>query len=117
MIGQTPRLWGGAMTPDFYKDFWKKLCELHPFSGEVTNIRKNGVAYTAIAHISPILSSKGSLIGYIGTEEDISERLSLEEKMRQNITELKKINRLMIGRELKMIELKQQIKKLQDSTH
>jgi signal transduction histidine kinase len=44
-----------------------------PFSGEVRNRRKNGAIYIANAVISPILDSRKKLIGFIGTEEDITQ--------------------------------------------
>lgn len=74
MINQTPRLWGGLMDPDFYQKLWRTVKEeKKPFIGEVKNRRKNGELYTAFIHISPIFDLNSKLIGFIGTEEDITE--------------------------------------------
>ncbi len=114
MRGHTPRLWGRQMSADFYKQLWRQIkYEKQHFVGEITNRRKNGDLYTAIARISPIMDN-GELVGFIGSEEDISKRLELELQLTNKIRELERINNLMIGRELKMRELKQEIKNLQD---
>ncbi len=47
----------------------------------------------------------------IQLEEKVKERT---EELQKRVTELEKFQKLTIGRELKMIELKQEIKKLQD---
>lgn len=78
MRGNTPRLWGGVMTSDFYHNFWKKKHEKKGFDGEIINRKKNGVLYYVLAHISPITSQKGNIIGYIGTEEDITKEKQMD---------------------------------------
>ena len=45
---------------------------------------------------------------------DITERKKAEKELKQKLEELEKMNRLMVGRELKMIELKEQIKELEE---
>ncbi len=81
MLGNTPRLWGGMMSHEFYVDFWAKKESGEPYSGEIINRKKNGDIYHTIAHIAPIINEKKEIIGYIGTEEDISDRVLLEEKI------------------------------------
>jgi len=67
---------------------------------------------------------KGNIIGYFLAIIDISESEKFQEELEQRvqertkelqgkIQELEKIHRLIVGRELKMIELKKEIKKLQ----
>lgn len=105
MIGKTPSLWGKQMPLEFYKNLWNTVkIEKKVFSGEITNKRKNGEIYTAMASISPILEGDKKLIGFVGIEEDITER-------KKNEIDLKRMNDLMVGRELKMMELKKQLKK------
>jgi len=51
-----------------------------------------------------------------GTIADITERKRAEESLRENLDELEKFNQVAIGRELRMIGLKQEINDLlQDS--
>jgi len=48
----------------------------------------------------------------INTTEDITERKNMEEELRRNFEELERFNKLAIGREIKMIELKEEINEL-----
>ena len=107
MRGNTPRLWGGLMTPEFYREFWRFKHEKPGFDGEIMNQRKNGDIYYVIAHISPILNNQGTVIGYIGTEEDITESKKGKEQVET-------LNKFMIGRENKMAELKEEIRELKE---
>ncbi len=81
MRGSTPRLWGGLMSPSFYKKLWHQIkIEKKAFVGEIRNRRKDGVIYDAIAHIAPILN-EGRIDGFVGTEEDISKIKSIEQQL------------------------------------
>lgn len=74
MRGQTSRLWGGLMNKIFYDSLWQTIkVKQEPFSAKVYNRRKDGFVYTALIRISPILENDGKLIGFMGTEEDITE--------------------------------------------
>lgn len=84
LLGQTPRLWGGLMDKDFYHKLWKTIkVDKKPFIGEINNRRKNGEIYTALAHISPVLDDSSELLGFLGTEEDISEILQVQEEFKK----------------------------------
>lgn len=75
VIGQTPRLWGGQMDKAFYEKFWHVIKEeKKPFVGELRNKRKNGELYWVMASVSPIIDAGGKLVGFIGVQEDITER-------------------------------------------
>lgn len=83
MQGKTPRLWGGCMDTAFYRELWRKIKQdKQTFTGEIINKRKDGRLYTAYARISPIFDHEQNLIGFIGTEEDISERIRLEKELK-----------------------------------
>jgi PAS domain S-box-containing protein len=63
IIGATPRLWGGLMDQEFYKNFWKVIkIDKKPFIGEIKNLRKGGIEYFALATVSPILNPDGELL-------------------------------------------------------
>ena len=79
MIGNTPRLWGGLMNHSFYKNLWTTIKAKHrTFLGELTNRHKDGTFYTARVRISPIIDSANDMIGFIGTEEDITKEKEVE---------------------------------------
>ncbi|MBU1046505.1 hypothetical protein KKH36_01850 [Patescibacteria group bacterium] len=67
---------------------------------------------------STVLLTKLEIKGKIfiqATVRDVSVQKDLENKTKQQIIELEKINNLLVDRELKMIELKEALDKCQDS--
>jgi PAS domain S-box-containing protein len=61
----------------------------------------------------PFKDENGNIVGIIGFAIDITENKIAEEKKNEYLRELEKFKNLMIGRELKMIELKEKIDKLE----
>ncbi len=84
-----------------------------PFSIEYRLKRHDGVYAWVFARSVPHFTSDGVFLGYVGSCVDITERKEVEERNKNRIEEMEKMNRIMVERELKMIELKEQIKKLQ----
>jgi len=64
----------------------------------------------AIANV--LRDPTGKALRMIGTNWDITDQKTIGEELLNKINELEKLNSLMIGRELKMIELKDEIAKL-----
>lgn len=109
VIGQTPRLWGKQMPSEFYTKFWNTIKnERKVFRGEVKNKRKDGSTYYAEAIVSPIIEND-ELLGFVGTETDVTNRKKEEEEKLQHIKEVEQLNDLMIDRELRMVELKKML--------
>ncbi len=116
MLGQTPRLWGRQMSPEFYQRMWDIIKnQKQVFTGELTNKRQNGETYIAQATISPVLDEQGTLTGFVAIEEDITERKNVEKNTKENLDKLEKLNNLMVGRELKMAELKKELALCQEN--
>lgn len=112
MIGNTPRLWGGIMNKDYYSKMWNTIKnDQIVFTGQVVNKRKNGEMYVADVHISPIIQNH-KLFGYIATEFEVTEMLKRQSDLTEKITEYEKLNKLMVDREIRMMELKKQIDNL-----
>lgn len=79
IIGNTPALWGKQMPEEFYKEMWHTIKdEKKDYVGEITNKRKDGTLYTARIVLSPIKNEDGTLMGFIGTEEDITVQKEIE---------------------------------------
>ncbi|MBU2579012.1 PAS domain S-box protein [Patescibacteria group bacterium] len=83
------------------------------------NVHKDGREIWFSTSGIPILNEKGNLLGYRGADADITERKQAEEREKQSAVELKnaldmaeKTIKLMVGRELEMIELKKEIEEL-----
>jgi hypothetical protein len=61
---------------------------------------------------SLIYDAAGQVAGAIESLQDITEQKHLEKDLRRNLEELELFNQLAIGREIKMIQLKQEINEL-----
>jgi PAS domain S-box-containing protein len=118
----TPRiLKSGKLDNQVYSLFWKTIKNKQHFSGEFINKRKDGSLITVGVSANPVLDDAGLLIGFISIQYDLTRRIDKEEELKkkelilqEKNSELERINRLMVDRELKMIELKKQIKQMQD---
>jgi PAS domain S-box-containing protein len=77
------------------------------------NLHKNGSVVFLETNASPIINNEGKLIGYRGADSDITERKKAEEELKLRAQELERMNNLMVGREIKMAELKKEIETLQ----
>lgn len=114
MIGNTPRLWGGMMSKEVYLDFWKKVVSGEPYLGQIINRRKNNDIYYTIAHVSPILGKEKEIIGFIATEEDVTELIEKEKEVELSNKTLEDLNDIMLGRESRILELKEEVKRLKE---
>jgi len=77
---------------------------------EVTALKRDGTEFSVEVSFSAFnVSGSWNSVGII---RDISERRRLEENLRQNLGDVERMNRLMVGRELKMEELRDEVRKL-----
>lgn len=60
------------------------------------------------------VDSQGDVVGYIFSFVDITSLRKFSSQLKQKVDELERVNRLMVGREMKMVEMKKTIKKLQN---
>jgi len=60
----------------------------------------------------PVQDKTGAIIGVAIFAQDITDRKHMEEELRRNVEELEQFSKLAIGREIKMIQLKQEINEL-----
>lgn len=71
--------------------------------------------HTYISVKFPLYDERNALIGVGGISTDITDRKKYEHDLKEKVDELEKVNKLLIGRELKMRELKNTIKELKDN--
>jgi PAS domain S-box-containing protein len=64
----------------------------------------------------PVQDKTGDIIGVAIFAQDITERKHMEEELTQNVEELERFRKLAIGREIKMIQLKEEINELLDQS-
>jgi PAS domain S-box-containing protein len=113
-IGENPRILKSETTPkEMYTQLWNTIKSGREWHGEFQNKKKNGEIYFESALISPIFDQKGSITHFLASKEDITNRKIAEEVIRQKVEELAisneeltRFNRLAIGREMRMIDIK-----------
>ena len=64
----------------------------------------------------PVQDKTGAIIGVAIFAQDITERKHMEDEMKRNVEELEQFSKLAIGREIKMIQLKEEINELLDQS-
>lgn len=97
-------------TTETYKAAFAKQA---PFNVEYRLRRADASYGWVFARAIPHFSVDRTFLGYIGSCVDISERKQAEEQRQGYIEEIESMNRIMVERELKMIELKEKIKTLE----
>jgi PAS domain S-box-containing protein len=96
--------------PSIKKDGHNLVAEsYHP------NLGDGGLHLSATASL--IYDAAGEVAGAIETLRDITERKQMEEEMKRNVAELERFNKLATGREIKMIQLKEEINELRGQLH
>lgn len=96
--------------PYVLEQFNKQVQGVAKIAENIPVIRKNGaIFYTDISSSLVALNGKKYLLGVF---RDITERNEAEKKKKESLAELEKMNKLMIGRELKMMELKKELDNL-----
>lgn len=93
IIGQTPALWGGQMSHEFYETFWRTIkIEKNGYAGELTNRRKDGTKYLSSLRVAPIFDEDGEIKFFVGIERDITEERKSQLKIVRHAAELEKAN-------------------------
>ncbi|MBK8015929.1 MAG: EAL domain-containing protein [Betaproteobacteria bacterium] len=68
---------------DFYRSLWSTLSSGNVFRGRFVNRRKNGELYHEEKTISPIRDGAGRITHYVSTARDVSQQVSIEERLNQ----------------------------------
>lgn len=85
-----------------------------PVVVEHVHYNSKGEARDVRVYAFPIFSKKGKLEKMIEYSIDITKEKKLEKEARKHEKELERLNGLMVGRELKMVELKEEIEALRN---
>ncbi len=79
VAGRTPRILKSGKTPaTVYRDMWRSIRDGREWHGVLQNRGKSGAVFWEYSNISPLTSPDGTIIKYIKTAEDITERRRLE---------------------------------------
>lgn len=79
---------------------------------ELRHTKDGSTRETCSEMIHPIVDNGGKIIGILAVSRDISDIKRSERELMNKMDEFKKLNELMVGRELKMIELKKKVEDL-----
>jgi len=107
---------------DSYKNFKKTLLTQHELKNlEVIFKTKDKQKLPTSINASTLKTKPGEKVGYIIVARDLTKQYqlikSLQDKtaeLETKMTELEEINNLMVGRELKMVEMKKKISDLEN---
>ncbi len=112
-MGRKPSiLKSGKQSTEFYRLLWDTLRAGRTWRGDFENRRKDGSVFWEHAVLSPIFDSQGRMIRFLAVKQDITERRKTEEQMRRAAAEMEQMNRLMTGREERVLELKAEVNAL-----
>lgn len=115
LLGQNHRILKSGQQPqEIFVDLWKTISSGNIWRGEVKNRAKDGTYYWADATIVPIFDKVGKITNYAALRTIINAKKETEEKDKAHITELEKMNKFVVDRELKMVELKKELKDLEE---
>lgn len=104
-IGRSPSILKSGETDSAeYKKLWETISSGKEWRGLFHNRRKNGELYWEYTAISPIRNSEGEITHFLAVKEDITERIRLEEEVKQRDRELAHSRALaVVGRMASMI--------------
>ncbi|MBP6671663.1 MAG: PAS domain S-box protein [Bacteroidetes bacterium] len=88
----TPRiLKSGSNNDGNYKLFWEQLLHGKVLHNEMTNKRKDGVMIDIAGSASAVVDEKNEIIGFLGIQQDITERRMRETALRNSEEQLRLI--------------------------
>jgi len=127
LIGQDHRILNSGHHPkSFFKNLWSTISRGDTWRGEVKNKKKSGDYYWVQTTIIPFKDSKGTITQYVAVRTDITQQKRIQSEahkarvlaetasqdLEETVCQLQEFNDVAVGRELRMIELKQEINHL-----
>lgn len=80
-----------------------------PDQREWTYIRKDGSRLPVLLSVTALFDEGGVITGYLGIATDLTERERTDERLRTTLSEVELLNRVMMNREERVLELKHEI--------
>ena len=112
-IGENPRIVKSDDTPpEYYKKLWETILSGKSWYGQFKNRKKNGEIFWELCSIAPILDANNEITHFVAVKQDITETIKAEEKMKSYTKELEIFNKTMVDRELRMIEMKEEVNRM-----
>ncbi len=113
VLGKNPRLLKSGNTDDaVYKNMWQTILSGKVWIGEFENRKKNGELLWEACSVSPIFTGGNKITHFVAVKEDITEKREAEARLKAYTSELEMFNRSMVDRELRIIEMKEEVNRL-----
>lgn len=98
-------------------DTWKPMSRdriqaMKRWKRDAMNRKKDGSTFPVHLMSDVVTNEDGEPVGIVTTCEDITDRKHMEEEIKMRVEDLEKFYEMSIGREVKMKELKKEIKRL-----
>ena len=82
LIGKNPNILNSRKhSAEFWSGVWKHIISGKVWVGRIENRRKDGGPFFTELVISPIVDSRGKIVGYLGAHRDITEQIILEQQL------------------------------------
>lgn len=112
-IGNNMRFVKSEDTPsEYYRELWDVLKKGRLWHGQFKNRKKDGEIFWELCSIAPIYGPKNEITHYVAVKQDITEKMQAEERLRNYTRELEIFNKSMVDRELRMIEMKEEVNEM-----
>ncbi|MDH3347847.1 MAG: PAS domain S-box protein [Desulfobulbaceae bacterium] len=96
-IGKNPRILNsGKQSREFYKDLWDTIKNGKTWQGELTNKKKTGELYWEKAIISPVRDENNQVTHFVAVKENITNIKRINMALKERITELAETKRSML---------------------
>ena len=81
-IGRNPRILNsGEQSDAFYDELWGTITGGDVWTAEIVNERKSGERFVATQTISPIRTADGEIEGFVGIQEEVTDRQLREQQL------------------------------------
>jgi diguanylate cyclase (GGDEF)-like protein/PAS domain S-box-containing protein len=87
VLGENPRMFkSGNTNKEVYENLWRTITNGKTWHGTFENTRKDHGSYYVDAHISPIVGDKGTIEYFMAIQEDVTEKVELQRKLKKYAT-------------------------------
>jgi PAS domain S-box-containing protein len=113
VIGKDPRMFTVTEKSEAeYNNLWRIVRTGEIWRGDLFNRHKDGTLIWLHTSFSPIKGENGALTHFVAVSEDITERRKIEAELKNYMKELEMFNKSMVDREIRIIELKEEVNSL-----
>lgn len=87
-IGRNPNILKSGENPnELYEDLWNTITSGNEWRGIFQNKKKDGSLFWEYAQISPVKNDSGKITHYLAVKEDITEKKTNDERLRNSLKE------------------------------